>query len=141
MPFQALRATGAALALGLASLASFAASERGAFPQMALPEMGAAGQRAIDLLGPRLDAVAAWYRQSPQEFRAMLLRDPLMRLDRQGRLFVVDTLDKPLPPAPDQGVQADGPKTALAPLDQTFLLHSRPGAQRTIYLDFDGATL
>ena len=24
------------------------------------------------------------------------------------------------------------------PYDQTFLLHSRPGAQRTIYLDFDG---
>ena len=29
----------------------------------------------------------------------------------------------------------------LAPLDQTFLLHSRPGSKRTIYLDFKGATL
>jgi hypothetical protein len=26
-------------------------------------------------------------------------------------------------------------------LDDTFLLHSRPGAQRTIYLDFDGAVI
>ena len=27
---------------------------------------------------------------------------------------------------------------AVAPLGQTFLLHSKPGSQRTIYLDFDG---
>jgi hypothetical protein len=29
----------------------------------------------------------------------------------------------------------------FAPLDQTFLLHSKPGAKRTIYLNFKGATL
>lgn len=29
---------------------------------------------------------------------------------------------------------------ALAPLDQTFLLHSRPGSTRKIYLDFNGHT-
>ena len=30
---------------------------------------------------------------------------------------------------------------ALLPLDQTFLLHSRPGAKRTVYLNFRGAKL
>ena len=33
---------------------------------------------------------------------------------------------------------ADG---ALVGLDQTFYLHSHPGATRTIYLDFNGATI
>ncbi len=31
-----------------------------------------AGQRAIDLLGGRLPEVAAWYRKSADEFRALL---------------------------------------------------------------------
>lgn len=29
----------------------------------------------------------------------------------------------------------------LQPLDQTFLLHSKPGAAHTIYLNFKGGTL
>src|SRR4051812_13614673 len=35
-------------------------------------------------------------------------------------------------------VQSAG--TAVVPLDQTFTLNSRPGATKTIYLDFDGNT-
>lgn len=27
------------------------------------------------------------------------------------------------------------------PFAQTFLLHSKPGSNRTVYLDFDGGTL
>ena len=30
---------------------------------------------------------------------------------------------------------------SVVPLSSTFSLHSRPGSKRTIYLDFDGATL
>ncbi len=111
-----------------------------AFPSLTLPERGAGGQRAIDLLGSRLPAVAAFYGKSPDEFRALLLRDPTHRLDVRGRVYIVDELQQPLraPSAAGSPGQLDG---TLAPLDQTFLLHSRPGAKRTIYLNFKGATL
>jgi hypothetical protein len=61
-------------------------------------------------------------------------------LDRRGRLFVEDHLLVPLgaPATPAQQSVNDG---TLLPVDQTFLLHSRPTAQRTIYLNFKGATL
>lgn len=114
---------------------------KGVFPLLQLPDRQAGGQRAIDVLGSRLDEIAAWYGKSPDEFRAQLLNDKRMRIDQRGRVHFVDDLDAPLPasaaPSSSTGL-LDG---TLAPLDQTFLLHSRPGAKRTIYLNFKGATL
>jgi hypothetical protein len=101
---------------------------------------GASGQHAIDLLGARLPDAAAAHKRSPEDFRAMLLRDKYLRLDATGRVYAVDTLEQPLPKAPAVGPES-APGQRPAPLDQTFLLHSRPGAQRTIYLDFDGAVI
>ena len=125
-----------------------------AFPQLALPERGAHGQRAIDLLGTRLPEIANFYGKSPDEFKALLLRDRTHRLDQRGRLYIVEELTQPLPatpatlakPAPSAAPASPASTTGLldgtlAPLDQTFLLHSRPGAKRTIYLNFKGATL
>ncbi|MDZ7589562.1 MAG: PKD domain-containing protein [Rubrivivax sp.] len=111
------------------------------FPQLTLPDRASGGQRAVDLLGSRLPEVAAWYGKSTDEFRAMLLKDRTLRLDRRGRLFVVDELDQPLPATPAPAASTGALDGTFAPLDQTFLLHSRPGAQRTIYLNFQGATL
>jgi len=114
---------------------------RPAFPEIALAAKEAAGQKAIDMLGARLPAVAAWYGKSPQEFRDLLLRDKTQRIDRKGRLFFVDEMTVPLGVAPaptaPQGV-LDG---KLQPLDQTFLLHSKPGANKTIVLNFKGAAV
>jgi PKD repeat protein len=115
-------------------------SAKAAFPAVELPER-AHGQRALDLLGARLPEVAAWYGKSTAEFASILRRDGNAWLDRQGRLFYQEDLDAPL--------QVDAPSSAssltasggLAPLDQTFLLHSRPGSRRTIFLNFRGATL
>lgn len=115
--------------------------QKGPFPQITLPDRQSGGQRAIDLLGARLPDVAAWYRKSPDEFKAMLLNDKRMRLDQRGRLFAVDELDAPLPATPASAASTGLLDGTLAPLDQTFLLHSRPGAPRTIYLNFKGATL
>lgn len=117
-----------------------AAPQKPPFPVIELPEK-ARGQHPIDLLGGRLPELAAWYGKSPSEFAAILRRDRTAWLDRQGRVFYQEDLDAPL--------QADSPATApsltasgsLAPLDQTFMLHSRPGSKRTIYLNFKGATL
>jgi PKD repeat protein len=122
------------------------------FPQISLPERRSQGQRAIDLLGDRLPEVAAWYGKSPEEFRSLLLRDRRLKIDQRGRLFVEDELDAPLPPPPAPTKKPQSSSTApaaapgslsgaLAPLDQTFLLHSRPGAARTVYLNFRGAQL
>jgi PKD repeat protein len=124
------------LALSLSALAAPPASKP-PFPQIRLAERESAGQRAIDVLGERLPEVAAWYGKSPDEFKALLLNDKRMRLDARARVFYVDELDAPLPAAAPTGL-VDG---SLAPLEQTFLLHSRAGAQRTIYLNFKGATL
>ena len=114
---------------------------RPAFPEIDLPEREASGQRAVDLLGARLPSVAAWYGRSPDEFRRQLLGDKTQRINRKGRLFVVEELHKPrgilAAPAPGQGV-LDG---QLQPLDQTFLLHSKPGASKTLVLNFKGAVL
>lgn len=111
-----------------------------AFPSIALPEARSQGQRAVDLLGSRLPEVAAWYGKSPDEFRALLINDRTLKLDARARVFVEDEIRTPLPALPPQSSSTalDG---TLAPLDQTFLLHSRPGARRTIYLNFRGATL
>ena len=114
---------------------------RPAFPQITLPEHGSHGQRAVDLLGSRLPEVANYYGKSPDEFKALLLRDRTHRLDKRGRVFIVDELDRPLPATPAPAASTGLLDGTLAPLDQTFLLHSRPGAKRTIYLNFKGATL
>ena len=111
------------------------------FPQLTLPDRASGGQRAIDSLGTRLPEVAAWYGKSADEFKAMLLKDRTLRLDRRGRLFVVDELDQPLPATPAPAASTGALDGSLAPLEQTFLLHSRPGAKRTIHLNFKGATL
>ncbi len=110
------------------------------FPQISLPDRKSSGQRAIDLLGSRLPEVAAWYGKSPDEFRQLLLTDRRLKIDQRGRLFVEEELDAPLPSTPASGA-SDSLSGQLAPLDQTFLLHSRPSASRTIYLNFRGATL
>lgn len=132
-----------ALALGSPALAQRLVphAAKPPFPQLTLPDRASSGQRAIDLLGPRLPGVTAWYGKSGDEFRAMLLKDRTLRLDRRGRLFVVDELDQPLPATPAPAASTGALDGSLAPLDQTFLLHSRPGAKRTIYLNFKGATL
>jgi len=62
------------------------------------------------------------------------MSDTTMWLGPAGRLFVKD----PLPPATGSPATAAATAAPAFPYDQTFLLHSDPGAQRTIYLDFDG---
>lgn len=109
------------------------------FPLLNLADRKSQGQRAVDLLGARLPEVAAWYGKSPDEFRALLLNDRRLKIDQRGRMFVEDELDTPLPTTPSPAAASGSISGVLQPLDQTFLLHSRPGAQRTIYLNFKGA--
>jgi len=111
------------------------------FPSMQLPDAVSKGQRAVDLLGARLPEVSAWYGKSADEFRALLLADPRLRIDRNGRLFVEEEMERPLATDAAASTPSNVLDGTLLPLDQTFLLHSRPGSNRTIYLNFRGATL
>jgi hypothetical protein len=111
------------------------------FPQLALPDKVSRGQRAVDLPGSRLPEVAAHCGKSPDEFKAPLLEDRTWRLDERGRVFIVEEIDRPQPAAPASAADSGLLDSSLQPLHQTLLLHSRPGAQRTIYLNFRGATL
>ncbi|NBY42281.1 MAG: PKD domain-containing protein [Verrucomicrobia bacterium] len=69
-----------------------------------------------------------------QSFKKAARSDKHMRLDRDGRAhYVCQAL--PAQVGPDTTTYTS---TALYPLTQTFLLHSRAGAAKVIYLDFKG---
>lgn len=80
-----------------------------------------------------------------------LLEDRSTRLAPNGRVFYVDPLaahaeTDGADPTHDhaEGEESTETSPTSAPayaLDQTFALHSRPGSSRTIFLDFDGATV
>ncbi len=115
---------------------------RTAHPQLNLGQAGLKGEAAVAALGSSLDAVASAYGMSAQALAHALRSDTTLHLDAQGRLYVVDELDAPLQ-ASDLALEPQRQVTPItqAALSQTFKLHSRPSAKRTIYLDFTGATL
>lgn len=105
------------------------------FPVISLPEM-AQGEKAIQALAGKLPEVAAWYGMSSQEFAKIMREDPNAWLDKKGRLLYIDEF--PEPAKEEEGaVVEEGP----FPYSETFLLHSRPGSNRVIFLDFDGHTV
>lgn len=74
----------------------------------------------------------------------LLDADPSLDVADDGTLFAVDEWQ---PPAEATGAAEPAPEPAVAEAlaatasVNTFALHSRPGAARTIYLDFDGGSL
>lgn len=112
---------------------------RPTFPHVRIAEPQSHGQAAVNRLGSKLADVANWYGKSPDAFKKQLLSDHNVRIDGHGRMFVVEELEAPIGSSTaEPSAVIDG---QLSPLDQTFKLHSRPGANKTIYLDFDGATI
>jgi hypothetical protein len=92
------------------------------------------GRTALDALGDDVDEAARLNGMSPEELTRALTEDSSARLDRGGRMFHVDAFgDPPSVSTP--------PRASAYPYEQTFGLHSMPGANRTIFLDFDGATV
>ena len=104
------------------------------------------GLAAIEALGERLPEVAAFYGWTSEKLKEHLRADPELHVNRRGELFYACGLNcaHATPPQATEAamnVASIGP-TDVAPFDtsQAFLLHSRPGANRVIYLDFDGHT-
>lgn len=99
------------------------------------------GEMAVQALGDRLAEVAGAHRMNPEGLRQMLRRDTSLAVDEAGRLHYTD---EPLPADLSlEGTPAAGAAEGLIPLtvSATFSLHSKLGAKRTIYLDFDGHLL
>ncbi|MFN8508306.1 MAG: pre-peptidase C-terminal domain-containing protein [Dehalococcoidia bacterium] len=90
------------------------------------------GDAAIAALGARLDEVAALNGKSGVQLTSLLRGDSTLWVSTGGVLFYKE-------PAETGG----GPGVAAGPFaySQTFLLHSKPGASKVIFLDFDGFTL
>ncbi len=114
-------ATGLLLAVALAGT-----------PVLLSPSAQAAPDRADD----RTVAKAAdRYGVSEGALRSRLREDPNLRLTAGGVAFLID-------PAPADTSPATARVLAQQfPLPDTFLLHSKPDSQRTIYLDFNGGNV
>lgn len=94
---------------------------------------GNRGRAAIRQHGRRFPLIAARYKLTPDALAQELERDPNLWIDREERLVYLDEY------APTDSMD-DNTLQAAFPSAQTFNLHSRPGATKVIYLDFDGHT-
>ncbi len=90
------------------------------------------GEAAIGALGARIPEVAALNGKSALQLTSLFRTDSTLWVSTEGMLFYKE-------PAETGG----GPGVAAGPFaySQTFLLHSKPGASKVLFLDFDGFTL
>ena len=107
------------VAVFLLALSAFAAA-----PDTAAAEGGG---------GVDLDRTAAVNGMTRDELEHVL-EDRAVRIGAGDRLYYVEQAFH----AETEAATTDVTAAAVVPYDQTFLLHSRPGSSRTIYLDFNG---
>ena len=134
------RTLGVLSACGLAALtlASATSAQQVQNPRLEAPLPEAVqGRAAIQSLGTRLADVARDNGMSAAELADELLRDHTLWIDGSDRLFYVDEAP---PASPDDTFDPTifGIDPPSIPTSEAFLLHSRPGADHVIYLDFDG---
>lgn len=98
------------------------------------------GAAVVEALADRLPEAAATNRMSAAKLEEILKADPSAWIGRDGQMFYVEEAEAA--DAAQAGAAAAGvagAATATYPEAQTFGLHSLPGSNHTIYLDFDGA--
>jgi hypothetical protein len=119
---------------------------------MAMPDRGAIcdhprgapthGQAAVDGLGAEGLAAAAFRTsRSAESLRSQLLADPTLWIDSCGMTFYADPGPPPASPTNSPTTAPPAAAAAAIPYTQTFLLHSKPGSNRVIYLDFNGESI
>ncbi|PPD33554.1 MAG: PKD domain-containing protein [Methylomonas sp.] len=99
------------------------------------------GQAAIDALGDKLEEVASAYDMSPERLEEILRTDSTAWVDESGRLLYIDThAELPKDHVEEATATATGtsPIATVAAATDPFALHSKPGSNRVIYLDFNG---
>ncbi len=107
-------------------------------PELGSPsaELFVNGQEGIDRLGLSLARVAQEGDMSAEALRREMLLDPTLYVDPNGHLVYFDIKADEGSPVPAD----DGPVEAPPTDGPEFQLESLPGADKTIYLDFDGHT-
>ena len=96
------------------------------------------GRAAVTRLGDDLPVAAALNGLTPAGLTRLLRTDSTAWVDNAGALFYIDPVpDRAIPDHPGPAPTAS-PGSSEAPLADTFLLHSKPGSTRTIFLDLDG---
>jgi len=90
------------------------------------------GEAAIAALAEHLPAVANQNAMSPAELRELLEKDSTLWVDRGGELFYVDEA------LSDNEAAAEPAVSSAITEAMAFSLHSKPGASKTIMLDFNG---
>jgi PKD repeat protein len=98
------------------------------------------GQAAINKLNDRLPMVAQKYGKSPNELRRLFIEDSTLYVDDTENLVYIDDATEDFTAEKTEITESAAPLAAAASYDysQTFKLHSRPGSNRVIYLDFNG---
>jgi hypothetical protein len=89
------------------------------------------GRDAIEALGDKLATVAEKNRRGEDRLKGQLKSDETLWVDPCGQLFYAERDELPVDPP-------QAAATLVFPASQTFQLHSRPGASRVIYIDFNG---
>lgn len=107
-------------------------------PPEAVLEHDMRGEQAVRALGDRLPAVAAQNGRTPAEFRADLRQDRMLWVGRTGQLLFVDEFGADHDHEDAEVSGAELQSEAVPSESEVFSLHSRPGADRVLVLDFDG---
>lgn len=97
-------------------------------------------QQAVARLGNRLNRVAAKHGKTAPELRRLLLQDRTLHVDGNDKLLYIETTADAAQVAAAENSFVASPAGPF-PYSQTFKLHSRPGSNRVIYLDFNGHTI
>ncbi|MFT7465329.1 MAG: hypothetical protein ACI9EF_003694, partial [Pseudohongiellaceae bacterium] len=131
-PIQAGLLTAAAL---LSSASGALAQTAGTSPHAAPAFAGAThGAEAVAALGARLGELALSHDMAGEALSELLRRDPTLWVTDKDQLVYVDI-------AAGAEFQAQSPPDSYEgsiPLSAAFTLHTNPGADKVIFLDFDG---
>jgi hypothetical protein len=120
---------------GMAVLAPASAAPAQSGPPAQVLDRDMRGEAAINALGSRLPAVAAQNDMTAAEFRAALREDSMLWVSRSGQLLFVDEfVAEATSTLPDPAFDS----TSIPTASEIFTLHSRPGSNRVIVLDFNG---
>ena len=92
------------------------------------------GEAAIQALGDRLAEVAELNEMTVDELRHLLVEDRFAWLGKNDRVFFVDEI----PAAREEPGRGPATLASSIPTSEAFKLHSKPDADRIIYLDFTG---
>ena len=89
----------------------------------------------LALVGSPTQAETGAQKPVSPRFAEIAASDPTAEVGGDGHLYFVEPVPERPRPTSQRAVEARAPEF---PLSDTFDLHSAPGSQRTIFLDFDG---